>query len=292
MGITKTTNMSAVQAREVDFATRFANNWQAIQEILGIMNPIKKTPGTKLVSYESHSENGLEDSPAEGVDITPTTFTVTPKSYSDITVEKYSKAVTVEAVAKYGAAIAVEKTDTAFLNELQANVLDRFYAFIQTGTLTGEETTFQMAVSMAIGKVVDKFKRMRKGISGTVVFVNTLDAYRYLGAASLTIQNAFGLQYVKDFLGANVMVLTSEIPSGKVVATAIENVDLYYIDPADSEFAQLGLQYTTDGVTNLIGFHAEGNYKNATGASYALMGLTLWAEYLDGIAVIDIDDSF
>lgn len=292
MGITKTTNMSNVEAREVDFVTRFAQSWQALQEILGITRPIKKTPGTKLVSYTANSVNGLETSPAEGVDITPTTFEVKPVSYEDVEVEKYSKAVTVEAVAKYGAAVAVEKTDDAFLNELIGSVLDRFYTFVQTGTLTGAESDFQMAVAMANGKVIDKFKKMRKGISGVATIVNTLDAYRYLGAATLSIQNAFGIQYVQDFLGAKVMILSSEIPSGKVIATAVDNIDLYFIDPGDSDFAKLGLQYTTDGETNLIGFHAEGNYKNATGESYALLGMRLWAEYLDGVAVIDVDDSF
>ena len=292
MGITKTTNMSNVEAREIDFVTRFAQSWQALQEILGITRPIKKTPGTKLVSYTANSVNGLETSPAEGVDITPTTFEVKPVSYEDVEVEKYSKAVTVEAVAKYGAAVAVEKTDDAFLNELIGSVLDRFYTFVQTGTLTGAESDFQMAVAMANGKVIDKFKKMRKGISGVATIVNTLDAYRYLGAATLSIQNAFGIQYVQDFLGAKVMILSSEIPSGKVIATAVDNIDLYFIDPGDSDFAKLGLQYTTDGETNLIGFHAEGNYKNATGESYALLGMRLWAEYLDGVAVIDVDDSF
>lgn len=288
MGITKTTNMSNVEAREVDFVTRFAQSWQALQEILGITRPIKKTPGTKLVSYTANSVNGLESSPAEGVDITPTTFEVEPVAYGDVTVEKYSKAVTVEAVAKYGAAVAVEKTDDAFLNELIGSVLDRFYTFVQTGTLTGTEADFQMAVAMANGKVIDKFKKMRKGISGVATIVNTLDAYRYLGAATLSIQNAFGIQYVQDFLGAKVMILSSEIPSGKVIATAVDNIDLYFIDPGDSDFAKLGLQYTTDGETNLIGFHAEGNYKNATGESYALLGMKLWAEYLDGVAVITV----
>ena len=61
-------------------------------------------------------------------------------------------------------------------------------------------------------QVIDKFKKMRKGISGVATIVNTLDAYRYLGAATLSIQNAFGIQYVKDFLGAKVMILSSEIP--------------------------------------------------------------------------------
>ena len=147
-----------------------------------------------------------------------------------------------------------------------------------------------MAVAMAIGKVVDKFKKMRKDATSIVIFVNTLDAYRYLGAAGLSVQTMFGLQYIKNFMGAETMVLSSEIPEGTVIATPSENIVLYYVDPSDSEFGQLGLNYTTDGETNLIGFHANGNYSTAVGESYALMGMKLWAEYLDAIAVVSVGE--
>ena len=99
-----------------------------------------------------------------------------------------------------------------------------------------------------------------------------------------------GVSYVENFMGYSTLFLLSDpdIARGTVVACPVENIDLYYIDPGDSEFARLGLNYTTAGETNLIGFHAEGNYSTAVGESYALMGMTLWAEYLDGIAVINV----
>lgn len=289
--LTGVAQFSQIKAREVDFVTRFTDNWKALQEILGIMRPIRKAPGTTLVSYTASLE--LEDSVGEGEEIPYSQATVNPVSYNDLTLEKYAKAVSIEAVNKYGAAIAVQKTDEAFLNELQSNVLDRFYTFVQTGQLTDNYDTFQMAVAMAIGKVVDKFKKLRKDTTSIVVFVNTLDAYQYLGAAEITVQTANGLTYIENFLGAQTVILSSEIPAGTVIATPSDNIVLYYVDPGDSEFAQLGLNYTVEGQTNLIGFHANGNYNTAVGESFALMGLTLWAEYLDAVAVITVgsDDS-
>ena len=287
MAITKTTNID-VQARELDFVTRFAKNWDALREILGVMRPIRKTNGTTLKSYNASVT--LEDSVGEGEDIPYSTATVTEAYKADLTVEKYAKAVSIEAVNKYGADIAIEKTDEAFLNELQGKVLDAFYAFLQTGTLTASYDTFQMAVAMAIGSVIDKFKKMRRNITEVVVFVNTLDAYEYLGASNLSLQTAFGMQYVKDYMGASTMILSSEIPSGKVIAVPSENIDLYYTDPSDSDYAKMGLDYTTDGDTNLIGFHVDGNYKKAIGESFALLGMALWAEYLDGIAVVSVNE--
>lgn len=284
--LTKVANID-VTARELDFVTRFGNNWDALREILGIMRPIRKTNGTTLVSYNASVT--LENSVGEGIEIPYSQADVVEAFKDDLTVEKYAKAVSIEAINKWGADIAIEKTDEAFLNELQGSVLDRFYAFLQTGTLTGSEDSFQMAVAMAIGKVVDKFKKLRKNATEIVVFVNTLDAYKYLGASGITLQTAFGLQYVKDYMGASTMILSSEIPSGKVIAVPSENIDLYYTDPADSEYAKGGLVYTTDGVTNLIGFHVQGNYNTAVSESFALLGMALWAEYLDGIAVITVN---
>lgn len=288
--LTKMADISA-SVREIDFVTRFTKNWEALREILGIARPIEKPAGTKLTAYNATLV--LQDGDVgEGEEIPYSKATITPVAFSDLTLEKYAKAVSVEAVNKYGAAIAVQKTDDAFLNELQANVMDRFYDFIQTGTLTGAYASFQMAISMAIGKVKDKFKKMHRSSTGIVVFVNTLDLYEYLGGASVSVQTAFGFDYLKNFLGADTVIISSEIPQGKVIATPLENIDLYYVNPASSDFAQLGLNYTVEGETNLIGFHANGNYTTAVGESFALMGMTLWAEYLDGIAVIEIDSNF
>lgn len=280
-----------VAVREIDFVSRFGDTWEALRQILGIMRPIRKAPGTKLTAYEASMKSASLQggaNVAEGDVIPFTEFQVTPVTFSDITLEKYAKSVSIEAVAKYGAQIAVQKTDEAFLNELTGNVLDRFYTFLQTGSLTSTEATFQMAVSMAIGSVINKFKTMRKNYGSVVVFVNTLDAYRYLGAANVTIQNQFGIQYIKDFMGASTLILSSEIPANKVIATAVDNIVLYYIDPSDSDFGQLGLNYRVQGETNLIGAAVTGDYSRATGDMWALMGLTLWAEYLDAIAVVTV----
>ena len=281
-----------VTAREIDFVTRFTNNWEALREILGIMRPVRKTAGTQLISYTA-SVN-LEDGDVDAGCVIPySKATVVQSTKADLELKKYAKAVPIEDVAKYGAEIAVQKTDEAFLNELQSVVLDNFYTFLtdETSAMTDTESTFQMAVAMALGMVKDKFKKMRKNASEVIVFVNTLDAYKYLGAAEVTVQTAFGIDYIKNFMGASTLILSSELTEGKVIAVPADNIVLYYIDPADGQFAQLGLQYAVDGETNLIGFHANGNYSTAVGESFALMGMALWAEYADGIAIVTVDEN-
>ena len=87
---------------------------------------------------------------------------------------------------------------------------------------------------------------MHNDVTAVVGFANILDAYDYLGAADITVQTRFGLTYIQDFLGYSTVFLLPArfIARGTVIATPVENVDLYYIDPGDAEFAKLGLNYT------------------------------------------------
>lgn len=280
---------TSVTARERDFVNRFGDNWEALRNILGIMRPIRKTPGTSLVSYTA--DITLESGAVQPGEVIPySKATIVQATKSDLTIEKYAKAVPIEDVNKYGAEIAVEKSDDAFLTKLQNVVLNKFYTFLNTGTLTGTAATWQAALAKAQGEVLNKFATIQKDVTAVVGFANILDAYDYLGAADITVQTQFGLTYIKDFMGYSTLFLhpAAQISRNTVLATPVENIDLYYIDPGDSEFARLGLNYTTQGETNLIGFHAQGNYSTAVGESYALMGMALWAEYLDGIAKITV----
>lgn len=273
-----------VRAREVDFVTSFGADLSALAEIFNITRFIKKDNGTELVSKRATVV--LQDgNVAEGEEVPYSKATVEPIYYEKIKLEKYSKAVTAEAILEHGPDVAITMTDEEFKNELVGNILDRFYEFLLKGTLVNSYPTFQMAIAMAIGNVKDKFKKMRKRSTEVVVFVNTLDAYSYLGAAEISLQTQTGLDYVENFMGARRMVITSEIPQGKVVATPMANMQAYYVDPSNEGLARAGLNYTVDGETPFVGFHANGDYRHVVGESDAIMGFTLFAEYLDAIAV-------
>lgn len=281
-----------VSPRELDFVTRFERNWEHLREILGIMRPIKKQPGAVLKS--KYAEGTLENGKVgEGEEIPYSKFTVKEKTYAEMDIEKYAKAVSIEAIKDHGYENAVQMTDDEFLFELQTDVTKRFYDYLNTGTLTSTEDTFQMALAMAKGKVLNKFKTMHRSVTNVVGFVNVLDVYKYLGAAEITVQNQFGFTYIQNFMGYSVIFLLGddEIEQGKVIATPVENIVMYYVDPADSDFVKADLVYATSaGETNLIGFHTQGNYNTAVSEAFAIMGLTLFAEYIDGIAVITVGE--
>lgn len=279
-----------VAIREIDFVSRFGDSWKNLQNILGIMDLIPKESGTKLASYRA--EVTLADGDVDAGCVIPYSKAgLTELVHGDVTIQKYAKATTIEEVSKYGVQNAIERTDNAFLNKLQSKVMGDFYTFLldDTYALTDNKGNFQKAVARAIGLVRDKFDSIDKEVSDVVVFASINDAYEYLGEAGISTQTAFGIEYVQNFMGAKTMFLTSKIPDGKVVAVPTDNIVGYYVDPASSDFAKLGLSYTTDGETNLIGFHVNGNYGTAVGENFAIMGIKLWAEYADGIAIVSID---
>lgn len=277
------------KAREVDFVSMFSRDWEHLQNVLGISRPIRKAPGTKLKikTVTGTLQSGTVN---EGEDIPYSKFSISENDAGEIAIEKYAKAVSVEAIAEYGYDVAVQMTDDEFRAELTDKVADKFYKFANTGTITGEEKTWQMALAMARGKVVNQFKKIHRRAMGVVAFVNTLDVYEYMGSHEVTIQSEFGFEYVKNFLGYDTVFLLGddEVKKGRVIATPMNNLCLYYVDPSDSDFVRAGLDYTTAGETNLIGYHVQGNYNTAVSECFALMGMVLFAEFIDAIAVLDV----
>ena len=289
--LTKSSHIQTA-AREVDFVTQFQNNWEHLRDIMGITRMIRKTPGTVLKS--KYAEVALQSGAVgEGEEIPYSQAQVKTKDYAPIVVEKFAKAVSIESINEHGYDDAVGLTDDQFLFELQTNVTERFYDFMNDGTLTSGKSTFQAALAEAQARVRNKWKKMHKTITNVVGFCNILDAYDYLGTASITVQNAFGMNYIENFLGYTKLFLCgeSEVESGVVLATPEQNLVLYYVSPSDSDFAKAGLVFTTEGETPIIGFHVQGDYKTAVSESYAILGMTLMAEYKDGIAVVTFNGS-
>lgn len=279
-----------VRAREIDFVTSFGQNMQALLDVMGIARMIRKENGSVLRVREASGVLQSGDV-AEG-DIVPLSqYEVTEKDFDTIKIQKYKKGVSIEAIAEKGYEAAVAMTDEEFTADLQNVVMTKFYDMLKMGSLTSYETSWQMAFAMAIGRVKNKFETMGRTATGIAVWVNTLDVYKYLGAAQITMQTAFGVNYVRNFMGADIMFISSQIPENTVIATPLNNIVAYYVDPSDSEFARAGLVYTTDPATGFIGFHVRGNYDRVISELNAIMGVRLFAEYLDAIAYISVGSS-
>lgn len=150
-----------VKAREIDFVTSFGKNIQALLDVLGIARMIRKENGSALKTKEVAGELKSGDI-GEGEEIPYSQYKVTENVFDTIKIEKYRKGVSLEAIAEKGYDVAVNDTDEEFKSDLQNKVSDKFYKQLKAGSLTGSETTWQMAIAMSIGKVKDKFKKMKE----------------------------------------------------------------------------------------------------------------------------------
>ena len=276
---------------EVEFVSSFGTDLEAFTQATGISRPIRKANGTHLTAYKVSGQ--LESGQvAEGEVIPFSNYKVSPVDLGPIGVDKYALAVTIEAVAKYGKDKAYDRTADEFAGDLMGIVEDKMYNAMLAGGTKLTATGFQAGIAKAIGNVKNLFKKMHKSTpNGIAVFVNTMDLYDYLGTADITVQTSFGMDYIQNFMGASLVFISSEIPQGRIIATPVNNLLIYYVDPADSEFAQIGLPYTADPENPYVGFHIDGNYSRAQSELYAIMGLEVQPEYVDGVAVVTLNSS-
>ena len=141
-----------VKAREIDFVTSFGKNLQALLDILGITRMIRKENGSEL---KNKTVKGTLESGevGEGEEIPMSQYTVEEQTFDKIKIEKYRKGVSLEAIADKGYEAAVQDTDEEFKSDLRNVVSDKFYKQLMAGSLVGHESTWQMAVAMAIGNM-------------------------------------------------------------------------------------------------------------------------------------------
>ena len=280
-------NLSAVRA--VDFVTQFGKKLQFLQEVFPNLRFIEHKPGEQL--YSRKAAVTLNTSTVdEGDEIPANAVTYTDVAVGTITWYKQSIRVTMEDIAKRGYDATVQAADNDMLFKVQNHVATNLVTFMQTGTLTSDYTTatFQEAVAEALGQVKNKWENLNLGYTEVIAFVNTLDLFRALGAANITTQTAFGLDYIKDYMGVSKLFFSSKIPQGKVIATVSENIIMDYIDAGNSEYAKAGINFATDGERNLVGVSIEPVMNRTASDLIMVTGTGLRAEYLDGIAVINI----
>lgn len=269
----------------IDFVEMFSTNIAQLTEILGIMRKIEKVPGQVVKTYKVTGE--LEDGTvAEGEEIPLSKYKTEVAQTFELTLRKYRKQTTYEAINDKGYEQAVEDTDKKMRRDIQNVIRSDFFAFIQTGTgaATANANGLQGALAAAWGKNKVYWEDYEN--SGFLYFVNPLDISDYLAEKEITTQDAFGMTYIENFLGIYDVVAYSGIPQGKVYTTAKDNLILYYTNPSNSEVAK-AFDLTVDE-TGLIGIHRDVDYKTLTTDTTALTGSKLYAELLDGIVCVAI----
>ena len=270
-------------AQSIDFANKFGTKLGDLTEILGVHRKISMPVGTVIKTYQSTVT--LADGTVEpGAVIPLSKVELTDGPAQELKWDKRRKAVPAEDIQKYGFERAINITDNKLLTELQKNLRTKLFENLGTGTGTATGAGIQAALAQAWGKVQVAFE---DDAVRTIAFVNPLDVADYLAKANITIQNAFGMSYVENFLGVDLVMMSSRVEKGTAYVTAAENLVLAYAD-VNGEIDK-AFDFVKDS-TGVIGVTKDINKQRLTAETITLSGLVLYAEILDGVIVTTITE--
>lgn len=267
--------------REVDFVSQFTHNSLAkLIEALGVTRKIPMQEGTTMYVYSVTGT--LEDGKVpEGEVIPLSKYTTAKTPVGEITLNKWRKAVSAEAIKKSGYDAAVAETDAALLRDVQKGIRTDLFGFLNgsiASSVSAAGVGLQAALADAWGKLQVAFE---DDTAEAVYFVNPLDVADYLGKANITVQTAFGMNYIENFLGLGTVFMTSKVTQRTFVATAKENLIMYYLT-MNGDLAQ-AFNLTTDEL-GYIGIKS--GYQNEERAqieSLVMDGIQFLVEYAAGV---------
>lgn len=265
------------RVRTLDFNYQFTGSLKKFYEALGVTRKIAAQDGTvlKALKVTGALQSGVV---AEG-DLIPLSHYETEEvPVGDLVLKKWRKGTTAEAIQKRGYDQAVGETTDKMVKDIQAGIRTDFFTFLATGTGTAEGTGLQAALANGWGKLQVLWE---DDAVETVYFVNPLDVADYLGTAQVTMQTAFGMNYVENFLGLGTVFMNSKVPAGTYYATAKENIVLYYINVGTSELGR-AFNLTADE-TGYIGISEYPDKDTARVMDLVMSGVTFFPERLDGI---------
>lgn len=276
-GTTITTDLEP--AISVDFSSRLASNITELQEVLGIVEMAPMANGTSIKIYKMEQESTPEQV-GEGETINLTKIKQTLAKTVELKLNKFRKATTAEAIQRSGRALAVNKTDEKLLSGIQGGIKKSFYSLLETGTGSATGTTLQATLS-ASWAALKKFYADQDATP--IFFVSSDDVADYLATAPITLQTAFGMSYVEDFLGLGTLVINPALTKGKTIATAKENLNGAYVPASSGDVAE-SFNLTGDA-TGMVGMTHYVVGSNATVETLAMTGVVFYPELLDGVIV-------
>ena len=269
-------------AISIDYTSRLNKNINELQRLLGVTEMVPMSAGTNIKIYKTEQVN----TPAqvgEGETIPLTEINRKLARTVELKLNKYRKSTSAEAIQRSGRSIAVNQTDEKLISSVKTSIKKAFYNLIKTGTGTAAGTNLQSALSAAWGKMQKFYVDMTVT---PIYFVSSEDLADYLGNAQITLQTAFGMSYIENFLGLGTVIVSPELEKGKVIATAKENINGAYV-PANSGDVAQTFNLTSD-TTGLIGMTHNIDGKTATFETLLFSGVVYFPEFLDGVILSTI----
>lgn len=275
-----TTSGDLAPAISIDFTSRLASNLRALAQIVSVNEPLAMNAGQVIKQYKTSIKTKPTTKAKEGEIIPLTEVQRTLVNTITMTLEKYRKATTMEAIDSIGQDKAVNKTDEAVIRMVQKDIKASFFASLAsgTGTATATKPGLQGALAMAWGKIQNAFDDTD---ATPIFFVSSDDVADYLASASVTTQTSFGLSYIEDFMGLGTAFVSPSLTAGTVIATAKENLNMAYVPASTSDIARL-FRLRADEL-GLVGMTHSAQTNTATIETLVVSGVKFFAEDLSKV---------
>ena len=247
-GTTVTTDIAP--AVSVDVLYSVSESLTQLREALGISHLTPMAQGSTIKLYKVAVKGDLAAQVDEGAVIGLTETKRELVKTVDVTLRKYDKRTTAEAIQRSGRQAALNDTDGALVKKIRKGIKSRFFANIEdaAGTATPVANTLQAGLAAVWGAMQAYYEDEDVR---PVYFVSALDVADYLATANISTQTAFGFSYIENFLGLGTAFVVPGLAKGAVYGTAAENLGCAYI-PAGGDVAQtFGLTYDESGLIGM-----------------------------------------
>lgn len=267
------------RVRMVDFNLQFTGSLRKMIEALGVTRKIAVQEGAalKMLTVTGTLQDG---GVAEGELIPLSKYETEETPVGEVKLNKWRKATTAEAILKGGYDQAVGATTDKMVKDIQKTIRTGLFDFMATGTGAATGTGLQAALANGWGKLSVLFE---DDAVETVYFLNPMDVADYLGTAQVTMQTAFGMTYIENFLGLGTVFLNSSVSQGKYYATAKDNIVMYYVNVGSGDI-RASFNLTTDEL-GYIGINEYPDNDTARVLNLVMSGVTFFPERQDGIVV-------
>ena len=273
----ETTTSDLAPAISVDFTTRISENINTLQEILGVTNMTPMAAGTLIKLYRE--EVTVAEQVAEGEVIGLSKVTRVLADTKELTLGKYRKQVTAEAIQKYGRDMAINRTDEKLIGEIRKQIKADFFTVISAGTgAAGSGENLQKALANVWAALQKKY--VDTDVT-PVYFVSSDDVADYLGDAAITLQTAFGFSYVENFLGLGKAIVHPSLTKGTVIGTVVENLNGAYVPANGGDLAE-SFDLTGDE-SGFVGMTHQAATDNASITTLLFCSVLFYPELLDGV---------
>ncbi|MDD3230031.1 MAG: hypothetical protein PHY23_10850 [Oscillospiraceae bacterium] len=278
MAVTANTIVSAdlAPAISVDFTSRIVKNISELQSVLGVSDLIPLSAGTDVRFYKMTQVN-TPAQVAEGEVIPLTEIKRELVGTKSLTLQKYRKVTTAEAIQKVGRDVALNMTDEKLLSGVQSAIKAAFYSSLATGSGTATGSSLQVVLANLWAKLEGYY--VDEDVS-PIYFINPADVADYLGTASVTMQDVFGFTYIENFLGLGTAVVSPSVTVKSPIATAKENLAGAYAPVSGDVGQSFGL---TADATGLVGMSHSVKSDNASLETLLMSGVLFYPEFTDGV---------